>query len=752
MPERQFYSPYPNPYELMRALLRALDIKQSNKVLDERVTEVNYDHRELNQLIDSSLLTAIEKYIGPDAKELVTELLGLELGNYLRFVGQVPACGLSRPQMLSILNQGLLVSVMCKLASKIEKQFSGPQPVQLFGNDCSAVSTVMNWLDNNLSGWKNYTQHLSKEDKDRLTAWCRGDDLPSAQSIHLLSQKLADTSITALDWQQVKALLFWARAIEWLKRSENAVVVCNEIRAQLWGASSRFDTQQAIKDIQHHAKSLLGPNLALIGYIQQELRCTTPKGNSKEYKQAINTARQKLSTEQYAANKYWLDWHEARWHVFAGELNQACKLYKQAVEGALFKAGFNQKDLIEEALVIAASLKTPDKVMLKHLKWAMVNFEYDIPSINTEKPSNKLNDNVEPWEIKMWRASFHRVFPAKGWFAGTDYETKGPLGPLIFTDKSKVQPDYRYPDRRIKVGETWQKTTPQLVWFIDAEQYNVCEQLLAKGANVNVTSESGDTPILMALEAMNVTELPYRSLDERFFWLISGFFHHPDIINGRTQKKRLLPIISAVESGRLDVVKKVLDLGADPTIRGETDEQTALNVCLKRIATLKNPDKARACQEAMPINDEVLDSIRRYSAGLTGFSLEEQAWHLTKMQSDEQYQRIHRLVMDLHYKRIIEKMNLNVMRAIAKLLIESGSDVNAEHTSPIKGYTPLMLAAESDEYELFNLMLIHGGDPKKCFIDNRTNERVSCFEIANYWQACNVKKILSDISPHLPTN
>ena len=66
------------------------------------------------------------------------------------------------------------------------------------------------------------------------------------------------------------------------------------------------------------------------------------------------------------------------------------------------------------------------------------------------------------------------------------------------------------------------------------------------------------------------------------------------------------------------------------------------------------------------------------------------------------------MIIELQIERVKEHMSLEGLRKIALLLIDAGADVNAKHTSPVKGYTPLMLAAELDEVNLVNAMLIKG--------------------------------------------
>lgn len=752
--DNKYDFPYPTPFEVIRVIVNALDIKHSNKYLDERAYDRKYDPRELKEALTNCIYHPLEKYIGLKSNAPLIHLIEVAFSDYIKMAGTLSACSLLRSEFMPILQSGFVKEHLETLVLSIYRDFGGPHPSTLFSNDTSAVATSLQWISNNEKGWEGYLSNLDKEQKDRISAWSRNIDLPSSQSIQLLQQNYNGPKPEQIDWQRIRILLFSARAIDWLKREDGFKLVINEIRLSLWGCINNFDMGRKITVLQASAINSIESLIDNFATIQLGLRRIVPKEAPQKLKKLLRSTRDQLSnTLQYEPNKYWLDWHEARWHVFAGDLVQANILYKVAFEDALFRSGENQKHIIEEALVVAASLDTPDRVFLKHLKWSLIQFGYDIASVTTAQSSNKFSDNIEDWEVNLWKAGLKSKFPLGGLFPGVELNAKTPkIGPLLFTDLSKVKPDYRNPNRQIKIGDTWKKTTPQLVWFIDTENYEVCEKLLAKGASVNVSSESGDTPILMALEALNVTELPYRSLDDRLFWLISSYSHLPNIINGRTQKKRLLPIISAVESGRLDIVQKVLGLGGDPSGRGKTDEQTALNVCLKRIGFLKNPERAKQEQQSMPINDEVLDSIRRHSPGMAGFSLDDQADYLSHLNKNIQYKKLERLVMEQFYKRIEEKMNINTMRSIARLLIESNADTNAEHVSPVRGYTPLMLAAELDEDELFNLMLVHGGNPKKAYTDIRSNRKVSCFEIADSFKSTNVKRILSDIAPYLSTH
>ncbi|OZC35259.1 hypothetical protein B9Q17_05700 [Marinobacter vinifirmus] len=535
----------------------------------------------------------------------------------------------------------------------------------------------------------------------------------------------------------------------------------DDARLALWGAN---DHVSVASEIQHHQRMTLeqlGADYQLIARLQHELKRTIKKQEPNLYRGIIDQAKALiLASNHLASLEYWIDWHDARWHVFSGQLEEALALYKRAFSGSLFRSGENQKAIIEESLVVAAKLRNPDRVFLKHLKWTLINFGYDIPSISGDRPSQKVSDTIEDWEIERWDASFGIVFPIEGLFPGVQYDThQSALGPLVFTDTSAIKPDYRNPNRKLKIGETWQRAMPQLVWFSLNEDAAVCEKLIEKGARVDVASEAGDTPILMALEALNVTEInevdlvrgrsPYRTLDDRLFKLLKNIPHKTKTLNDRTQKKRLLPIISAVESGRLDVVQTVLEMGADPNGRGKTDEQTALNVCLKLIGTIKDPELAKKHQMSMPITPEALDAIRRQSHGISGFTVEQQKHALKRNIENGLFGEALRLLIEARNRNILQHMTIAQMREIAKLLLGAGADPNAEHASPIKGYTPLMLAAELDERELFDAMLVAGGDIQKKYSEPKTGRAVSIAEIARDFNAVEILQSLEDISSYV---
>jgi hypothetical protein len=758
--------PYPTPFEILRYLLRSFDFKlpeKDKKRLDDLAAKRVYDPREFDIALKQYFSDVAHKYIGHKATEHISERLARFTGYYLaNIAGKIPADGLSRESVLNTLIKTGIQEQLVGFVLALHDDIGGPHPSLWFSSETGAVDAIFAWLSDHAPHWNSHLANLSKERRDMIAAWRKGDAVPSAQSLQLLQQPdlTKKKSQDSIQWDLIQPLLFLGRFIDFIRKEELGRILISECRLALWGVVIKVGVSEEIRSKQAGLLRTLGPAQSLIAKLQSDLRRTVKKSKPEHYKSIIHQVRMLIQTsEKLQQTDYWIDWHEARWHVFSGDLQAANDLYKNAFEKAVFVAGENQKLIIEEAIVVAACQLNPDKVFLKQLKWTQINFGYDSPSMTSSQPSQKVSDNIEDWEIELWISSFDFVFPKAGLFPRVEFHpTTITPGPLIVPNVSEIKPDYRYPNRIIKIGETRQRAMPQLVWFTLIEDVEVCRKLIERGANVNVQSEVGDTPILLALEALNVTEFNesnvilggpiYRSLNDETLKVISSVLHDVKTMNTRTQKKRLLPIISAVESGRIDVVEAVLDMGADPNGRGKTDEQTALNVCLKLIGILKNPELGRKHQTSMPITAEALDSIRRQAQGIYGFTLDQQRQSLKNLVDSGLYGPIQERCIDIMYQNIHRHMDIDELRKIASLLINRGANVNAEHASPLKGYTPLMLAVELDERVIFEQMLIYGGDIKKTYKDPSTSRDISILEIAQHFRSTGVMQVLKDTAPY----
>ncbi|MDO6566263.1 ankyrin repeat domain-containing protein [Alteromonas sp. 1_MG-2023] len=325
------------------------------------------------------------------------------------------------------------------------------------------------------------------------------------------------------------------------------------------------------------------------------------------------------------------------------------------------------------------------------------------------------------------------------------------IGPLFLTpdDFEKYKPDLRYPNRNIKIGRgDIKKVWPQLVWFVWLNKVDAVKKLLDKGAKVDSFSSSNESALLMALGKLDITDISLPSLDERCYRMLVEYSHSVETVNTLTSKRKLLPLIEAVKSGKPEIVNTLLQMGADINRRGETDQQSSLNVCIKMIGMLKNSEKYIEQQLNMPITPEALDSIRRCNPGMTGFTLKHQFDNLSMSRLEPQLQEIEETLIRSRAEYMQRHASLSNLRTIAAILIDNGADVNASHTSPLNGYTPLMLAVELDESELVKKMLNHDGDLRKSYYSESLRQNVNCWTIASAFQSRQVLELLEDIKQY----
>ena len=98
------------------------------------------------------------------------------------------------------------------------------------------------------------------------------------------------------------------------------------------------------------------------------------------------------------------------------------------------------------------------------------------------------------------------------------------------------------------------------------------------------------------------------------------------------------------------------------------------------------------------------DTLRRFGVGVAGAFGSSTA---ALRSHQELAVAVAKALVDQHVSR---QSVPNLMR-VAAALLEAGANPNASHKYPVPGRTPLMLAAELDLPELFDLMIQRGGDP-----------------------------------------
>jgi ankyrin repeat protein len=741
-------SPFPNVFEFIRFIATSFDTKASNKQLDDLARDVFADYRQVKPILDSVVIEPLAKYVSPVFAQALGSQLEQLLNDYLELVSIKSVDGVKREQVLPVLVSHWLVPngliALDKTLSNLPKM---PRASLLLGNSQRATDNVLQWADDNVEGWTGFVAHMLKEKKDQLVNWSKGKYLPDLQSINLLRTGESH-GIAQEDCIRVISLLVLARGVDSLRPLSLGEAAITEARQQLMGARPIGNPFSHFKSIQEDARLRVKPLWPHLRYLSDHLRRTITKsaGIQKESRQCLDDFTCSLKAlGEYEDSKHKVAQFEGRWHVFSGDLKGACNHYEQAVESALYRAGNELKEILTEAFCVAA--KAGDSVLMRKVKNSQILFKLDLESVSqqlVDKPSKKSEQFVQNWEVKAWAAQFDCVFPSVSLFDEIEIASEGKiLGSLLYDFNKKVKPDYRNPNKKIRVDLHKLKAWPQVCWFILMNGNGVVKDLIESGATMDIASSSGDTPLIMALENLVVPEIPYRNLDDTALKLVLGAKGVEKTVNMQTHKMKLLPIIQAVGSGRPDVVKMILDLGAEVDRRGESDNQTALNICIKWIGLLRKPEGWVERQMRHPITPELLDSLRRVSNGAMGASLDQQYAFL-----DPKLTKHYKSFFENMKNFIIDNMSIDSMVDILNLLLDAGANVNAIMQSPLPGYTPLMLAAELDLDLEFSLMLQYKPDLDKEFKDPHNGKPVNSWQVAGHHRAKKILKIMEDIKPY----
>lgn len=747
-------TPFPNVFEIIRYLALSFDVKMSNKKLDDLTRDPFADYRQIDLMINSVLIEPLSKRITSDFGRSFGKEIRNFIEAYLKLVATQSVDGLTRNQVLSVLVTHWFVPYsLLALKNILLAHPNMPSPILFLGNRDNAIASVFVWIEDNISNWSKYKSTWVKEKKDQYDSWKKGDHLPDIQSIELLS-KLGDyRDISELDGERIKSLLIVARAIDFMRISENGGVGFEEARLQLLGVMVDGNLKSLLKKLQTESLEAVLLSRPHLIQLHQYLNTDIPKSEKikSDTRYHLNELNSKLkSVDEYEASKHHVSRLEARWHVFFGNLKDACQYYEVAVSNSIYLDGPKLKNLIQEALTVAARQR--DKSLLRKLKNIQILLGFDLISVNQEavnKPSKKYEEVFQPQEIDWWSAHFDTIFPLKYSYGRAEVEQgEKSVGVLFYSKKKDVKPDYRNPNRKIKIGESWNKTFPQIVWFTLQNDIEVVKKLLDEGARVDAVSSAGDTALIMALEKLSLLECPVGTLDDSFFNLIASTKNIKNSVNLQTDKRKITPIIQAVQSGRPDIVKKLIDLGADVDFRGETDNQTALNVCIKIMGIIKRPKEWLEIQLKHPVNDELLDSLRRHSNGMLGADLESQKRFI----EHPEYESSNRSYSEEIVSNLLRNSNIYDFRAILKLLLEAGANPNATMASPVKGYTPTMLAVELDFAEELSILLSYGADFNKTFCTPVTEYMANSWELAEHYKSRSVLKLMEDIRPYYSSN
>ena len=738
--------PFPTQGEILKVIVTALGTKQKNKKLDRLALEGDFEYSLPEKLIDELVYNPLKKYCNEELAEFFRTNVQNIIREYMTIVSSVSLGSSSRAESFPILIKNLFCKQSAEMAHDFHGYFGGVKPELLLDMNTSVFNSVFVWAQEHVSGFDQAFSSLQEEEKKLFMRWSSGKTVPQLSSIKLLVEKMVKRdSINKSDGENLKKHLLVSRVICSISSCDFGGEYITASR-QFLNTDNNLDIRLMLDSADSKVAEELSELYSVATDIERKLDLSLFKneGDKGEVALSLNLFESDLGDiSRKGVMPCLLEWYRGRWNLLSGDHKQAKVHYESAVQLSLYRTA-RFSEILSEALPLAAKMQ--DKVFMNRLKNQALAFGiYKQPELKaSEQKGNVVKKNalVQKWEVEAWQNAFSTIFPDSGCFPdNSDIELHVPNLPFIDQQSKlhKKKPDLRYPNRKITsdfiVGNNIRKY-PQLVWHCIWNHVDHVETLLEKGADVNLLSDTHDSALIVSIMEIVKTG------DKRCFNLIKKHPHHPEGINAVTEKYRRTALLMAVDSGCPDVVRTVLELGANVDQQGLNFDLTALHHCLECIRFALDPEEGfRYMMNPNPNDPVFIEAMRRTSGGLLGVTDEQIKRSIIDQGNGEKNKKLKEQVVRSNYRSQKKRFQYDRLIEIAHILLKHGANPNRPSRA-LREYTPLLLAAELDEVELFNEMIRKGGDVKQVF--GAANGRFpDCMEIAKHYNSTQVMGALS---------
>ncbi|EKD4047503.1 ankyrin repeat domain-containing protein [Vibrio parahaemolyticus] len=747
MTSKTINTPYYSVQYLLREFAKGLGTKAlAGKKIDDACKSAEINPYHLESLKRELIHEPITKYVNIYFADHVLEQFERVTETYLSLIKTVPLDGVNAEFARQLIDRFFMTFAVAEICSdSLDGMRLTPRDVAW--SDNTLMSLVLEKLECSTE-WQQFLINSSELQKERLRIWSLGpgSELPELTSIASLGEQWQRGN----SWGTFKARLVVARLWDYFfyrsGYTDLAILKHNSLEQCLEALAKQLVELLQKGTLKYQSTSSFALGLLKI------LRLRGPKtmGSQKhclELLNQLNQQQQKLDTNNETT--YYYHWMKARYHLHSGELAEAIEEYKLAFEYVIYRQGENAEKIIVEAIIAACRAPKPAKSFINRLRRMAVVMKIDFmpPNVNNDAFKAKPQD-IDNWEISAFSQYFNAFFTKESFFPGASYpeDTHDKSG-VWMVDETSHELDIKKPNKALSVGMAGGliKKIPQLVYFAMQDDMEAISALVDAGADVNKLSSSNESAILMAIQAMQVNLTPLNSMSDEAFNLLSQKPHRKSVLDTLTDKRKLSPLGCAVQTGRLDIVKRVLEMGATVDRRHDIIGETPLYTVIGLIAHHTRPQTNAVHWDSMKYSEMNLKSVRAHSAGLFPHDLQHLKRVMSEQDRDPLFRHVHEAMKEHERLNIAKYTTADGFRQIAKLLIEQGADPNAKHDTAMLGYTPLMLAIELDEAELVEAMLdskyhqVNWGDT--C-VDSSTRQRIDLERLIVNWRSKKIAQLL----------
>ncbi|MEZ9537342.1 ankyrin repeat domain-containing protein [Shewanella sp. 10N.286.51.B8] len=740
-------TPYYSVQYLLREFSKGLGTKNlAGKKIDDACKNAEINPYHLESLKKALIHDPLSKYVNIYFADHVLEQFECITDSYLKLIKNVPLDGVNIEISRQFLDRFFMTFAIAEICTDV---LDGMRlsPRDVARSDKALMSIVLEKL-NGSTEWQQFIINSSEYQKERLRIWSLGpgSELPELTSIASLGKQWESGN----SWGTFKARLITARLWDYFfyrggytdlamlreqSPKECLVVLVESLLKIIHQGTAKYQPTMPIA-------------LKLFGLLR--LRVLKTAGAQDQCLSLLQELRkQQLDLDVNNETTYYYHWMKARYNLHSGKLTEAIEDYKLAFEQVIYRQGENAEKIIVEAIVAACRAPKPDKSFINRLRRMAVVMKIDFmpPDLSNDTFKTKPQD-IDNWEISAFSKYFDAYFTKESFFTGADYpENQHHNCGVWMIDETSNKLDINKPNKMLSVGMNGGliKKMPQLVYFAMLGDIELVSALMDAGADVNKLSSSNESAILMAIQEMQVNLTPLNSMCNEAFYLLSQYPHRKSVLDALTDKRKLSPLGCAVQTGRPDIVKKILQMGASVDRRHDIIGETPLYTAIGLISHHTRSQLKTSQSESMKYSEMSLQSARAYGAGLLPHDLQHLKRVMLEQENDPMFCEIIEECKEYGKRNIAKYSTAEGFREIAKLLIEYGANPNAKHDTAMLGYTPLMLAVELDEAELIEGMLDskhHQVDFGSTCVDSRTRQRVTIDRLIRNWRSLKVGKML----------
>lgn len=679
---RATQSSLPSQAEALHFLAKAFGLEASNQQLKDYLKHGDNNYRTKHKVLNEVFVEPLTKYAGTEVSAIIKGSIDYFFDDYINnLVCKINFDSTTREEAMGILCNSYLPYFCVKLLQHFEVKFRGPSIKQILSENKSALHGVFNWVEK-------YYPEVTANIRDNQLSDVRAISEKmgkwfSGQHAPTITDLIGMLALRNLPDDDRSVILTWlliARTLDWVRFKNKKLGADFYERLTHY---SNSDEQLSLADItvplQKYNQRFLILNQADDRF-RDKLPIAAMSGQIRDDYNKL--ARLHEHHDKKGLLNYRLE--QFKTFLYGKQPDLALKHLESAFKQSLYRAGEFQERLYQMAL----------------------------PLLEVNQPAH---------------TRFKNQAIAFGWIEPpAEYDNKSSRSEILYDSEKSDQ------------GKNDTKLL-QLTKENDVE--GVKEILQKRRASVDTLSSTNESVYLIAVEHAQMLG------DHRLIklFLESEQSPKPKTLNTRDFDGNT-PLIKAVQYGFVEIVQKLIGWKADPNLIAAETARSPLMLAVEQLLSIYKPEMLPTPIELIEKGEpRILENFRRHliTTGMVSSSIslsELREWQSKTLKDPRKREILNQVVNQLDSG---DNRDISAYKKIVHLLLDAGANPNQAHEYPIPGYTPLMLAAETNDSDLFRQLEKAGGDRKRTYQRTDTLEHIDCLEIAKYFNSENIVTYLN---------